>query len=129
MANELKKRIKILPGMHADVGRKVVEWVRDPATRPKTVAELEAQLSGLAVVDTTELGAVVFIETPMSAAIFRLPPRDMVEASIERASSSTFDLADYQLPGYYDTTAKELGISALELFHSRIGDYTTGECE
>ena len=126
----LDKRIEILDGMHAEVGKKMIEWVLHPETRPTTVAQLKSALDGLATIDEQKIKAVQFIDTNPSVALFRLPPKDMVQASVDRAEDPAFNIADYKLPGYYQVTnPSALGLTAIDLFRSRIGDYTTGECE
>ncbi|NKB58017.1 MAG: hypothetical protein GKS00_16970 [Alphaproteobacteria bacterium] len=128
MAKKLKKRVAIVPGKHAIVGAKMIEWVMNPESRPKTVEELREQF-GDAVELSDTLKAVQFIDTNMEIALFRLPPREMVEASFNRAKDPKFELTDYNLPAYYGLKAEDLPMSALELLQSRVGDYTTGECE
>lgn len=129
MPNELKKRVQILDGMHDEIGKKMIEWTLKPNTRPQTIEDLEKQFRNLAKL-SPELKDVMFIDTPPSIALFRLPPKNMVLASLARAEDEDFKITDYKLPGYYgDIDFEERGIDALTLFRSRIGDYTTGECE
>lgn len=125
---KLKKRVQIVPGKHAIVGARMIEWTLDPSTRPTTIEELKEQL-GDAVVLADTLKAVQFIDTNLEIALFRLPPRSMVQASYDRATNPDFDKADYMLPAYYGLDADDLPLSPLELLQSRVGDYTTGECE
>ena len=125
---KLKKRVQIVPGKHAIVGARMIEWTLDPSKRPKTIAELKKQL-GDAVELSDSLKAVQFIDTNPEIALFRLPPRDMVKASYDRANDPKFKKADYTLPAYYGIDADDLPLSPLELLQSRVGDYTTGECE
>ncbi len=106
----------------------MIEWVFDPASRPTTVEQLKEQLGGAVTVDDS-LNAVMFVETPLDVAVFRLPPKEMVQASVDRASSGTFEPGDYPLPDFYQVDAGDLGLDALTLFQSRVGDYSTGQCE
>lgn len=124
MSHHSTKRVRVLPGQHAKLGEKMIEWLLHPSRRPKDIKQLAGQLAGIAELDKV-LKYVEFIDTPMEVAKFRLPPREMVEASLQRAQN--VDIADYGLPDFYGDGA-DPGLTPLELFQSRIGDYTTGEC-
>ena len=130
MPTSTQKRVQIIPGQFSAMGEKVIEWVLDPASRPVTADDLRDQLEDIAVV-TNKVNAVMFVETPDDVALFRLPPKYMVEASEARVTNPGFVMSDYNLPDYYGITdAADLpnNMTPQKLFHSRIGDYTTGEC-
>lgn len=123
-----RKRVQILPGKFPDVGAVMIRWLKEPETRPGTVEELVDQLSGLAQIDTDIIRKVEFIDTPMDTALFRLPPLEMVQATLDWLDNANTTISGYQLPDYYGIDTAELDLTPSELFHSRIGDYTTGEC-
>lgn len=123
-----KKRVTILVDKYPEVGAVFVRWVQDPESRPTNVEELQAQLSGLAEIDTKIIKYVKFVDTPMDTALFRLPPREMVEKTLAWAAGGNTNISGYVLPDYYDIDTSSLNLTPLELFHCRIGDYTTGEC-
>jgi hypothetical protein len=109
---------------HALLGRKVAEWAKDPASRPKTVTEFRQQLldvdPGATIPD--RITGVLFVQPTWDTLVVRLPTKELIEES-ERNMSRT--PAKYKMPDFYSKTS----LSALELLYSRIGDYTISECK
>lgn len=123
-----EKRIKVIQGKYRQVGEIVIRWILEPTSRPQTVAQLRQQLDGYATVDES-LTDVQFVDTPLDVAVFRLPPKEMVEASLARVQSNNFDRSQYRLPSFYGITADNLNLEPLDLFRCRVGDYSTSQCE
>ena len=122
-----EKRVKILPGKHRFVGEKMVKWALGEEPRPKSIEDLKKEL-GDAVELSPVLKKVEFIDTPLETALFRLPPREMVQASRNRVRRSDFEKAEYLLPSFYEVKAEDIALTPEQLFHARVADYTTGEC-
>jgi len=109
---------------YALLGRKVAEWAKDPASRPRTVAEFRKQLldvdKGATIPD--RITGVLFVQPTWDTLVIRLPTKELIEES--EANMNPTD-AIYMVPEFYKNTS----LSALELLYSRIGDYTISECK
>jgi hypothetical protein len=121
-------RLEILD--HAEVGRKIVQWTIDPATRPKDFADFKNQLaSGLRIVDPN-ITKFELVETPPDKVVIRLPEKDMIERAKTEYTHPSFPPYRFPFPGYLPVNLQRVaGITAEELFYSAVGSYTTAECE
>jgi hypothetical protein len=126
------KRVDIID--HALVGRRMVDWTLNRQPRPTTMQEFVTAMTGALTVrdltKTTTFGG--FIDTPLDTLKFRLPPASMIQQAESTYTNPSFDIVNYPLPQYYGVDLnklKQAGLTAAELFYSRVGDYTTQECE
>ena len=112
------------------LGQKMIEWAKDPASRPTTLASFKAMTSGM--IDTSTSGwpakitAVQVIQSSPEVLLIRLPSAEMVQAGIDEASTPS---GKYPLPTFYEEYIS-LGqhTSKLEMLEYRIGDYSMGQC-
>ena len=63
---------------YIEMGRLVAQWATEPATRPADVAELKAQLDGIAVVPD-RIKSVEFVQSTLDHLVLRLPVKEMIE--------------------------------------------------
>ena len=112
-----------------EMGRLVAQWSADPATRPTTIQELREQLDGIAIVPE-RIKSLEFTQSRLDHLVLPLPPRDMVEESIERMSDPMSD-GRYPLPQFYaDHCRPGFGpvMTPLDTLLARIGDHTLAQC-
>ena len=114
---------------YIEMGRVVAQWSADPGTRPTTVQELRDQLDGIAIVPE-RIRTVEFRQSRLDTLVLSLPPREMVEESIERMSDPMSD-GRYPLPQFYaDHCRPGFGpvMTPLDTLLARIGDQTIAQC-
>ena len=112
---------------YAAMGRKVLEWAESEAARPKTIAELKAQLADIATIPD-RLTSIAFVQSTLDSLVIRLPPVEMAREGLERARQLDRD-SDYQEPAFYKDRILGGDIGNLEYFFSRVGDYTIAQCK
>ena len=111
---------------YAAMGRKVLEWAKTPESRPKTVAELKAQLDKIATVPD-RIEEIDFVQSTLSKLYLRLPPVEMAEEGQRRAEELDPQHA-YGEPRFYRDRILGGDVGNLEFFFSRVGDYTIAQC-
>ena len=84
---------------YIEFGRLVAQWATEPATRPSTVAELRLQLDGIAVLPD-RIKTISFTQSGSDHLDLSLPPREIVEESLERVTDPLADGQD-PLPQFY----------------------------
>lgn len=112
-------RIEILD--YQALGRKIVEWASDSATRPATVEEFKAQLDQIAIVPD-RIKSVTFVQPDLENLILRLPDYEMFKDS-KSIVDAMAAISEYPLPSFYAAAS-----TPEELQYSRIGDYTIAQC-
>lgn len=114
---------------YIELGRLVVDWTRNEDARPATVAELAAQLDGIAKVPET-FKEVRFVEGKSDVLVIRLPERTVTDQTMATVESLLVS-EPYMLPKFYDDIYhKHFGpvMSPLDIFLARVGDYTIAQC-
>ena len=65
-------RIKVLD--YQGLGRKFIQWARDPDTRPATLAQLTEQTKGMVDPLPDYIKALMFVQSDKEVLLLRLPP-------------------------------------------------------
>jgi hypothetical protein len=111
-----------------ELGKLVVLWTLDPASRPRTLAELRDQLRGIAVVPEV-VESFGFCESRLGHLAIRLPSRDLLRENVAR-HDDPYHL-DYPIPQFYADHFRP-GIapvlSPLDMLLARIGDHSLAPC-
>jgi Animal haem peroxidase len=84
---------------YIELGRLVAQWATEPASRPASLDDLRSQLDGIAVLPPS-VRSFEFTEATLDHLVLRLPPSEVVEAEIERATDPMAD-GRYPLPQFY----------------------------
>jgi hypothetical protein len=120
----------------AAMGRKILEWTLDRATRPTAMdgpGGFKDQLKDiLEIKDPSTVTKFQIIDTPTDTVVIKLPPADIIVQARDQYSDPDFPVENYPFPPYYPidmVKLKQMGITAETLFLSAVGDYTTTECE
>lgn len=114
---------------HIEMGRVVAQWSVDPSSRPRTIGELRQQLEGIAIVPE-RIRSVEFVQGTLDHLVLRLPAREMIEESVERAADPLDD-GRHPLPQFYaDHFRPGFGpvMTPLDLLLARVGDCTISQC-
>jgi hypothetical protein len=114
---------------YIELGRLVAQWATEPATRPATIDELRLQLDGIAVLPD-RIRTFAFGESTLDHLVLALPPKEIVEESLERATDPLGD-STYPLPQFYaDHYRPGFGpvMTPLDTLLARVADYTLAEC-
>ena len=114
---------------YIEIGRLVAEWAADPASRPKDLGALKAQLAGVAVIPE-RIKSVEFVQSTLDHLIIRLPAREMIEESVERMSDPMAS-GRYPMPQFYaDHCRPGFGpvMTPLDTLLARVGDHTIAQC-
>ncbi len=125
---------RITVGNYPQFGRQIVEWSKmDPEDRPKTIGEVRKQLCDANVEFPPERfkdeDPVRFVQSQKEGEwLVRLPPLEMVEASLKQIESGAGEYLKEYMPEFYtDYVCKGHSYDA-DLLYSRIADYTVGQC-
>jgi hypothetical protein len=113
---------------HIEMGRVAAQWASDPASRPKSVAELRAQLDGIAVVPD-RIKSVEFAQGSLDRLVVQLPAKEMLEESLERMTDPF--ASHYPLPQFYaDHFRPGFGpvMTPLDTLLARVGDHAIAQC-
>lgn len=108
---------------YVEMGRIVVDWARDPSTRPRTVSELASQLDGIATVPKG-FKNIAFVQNDGETLFLRLPEAPILEESMSEAEDE-FSLRQYPLPYFYrDYFDPGFGpvMTTLDTLLARLGD-------
>lgn len=116
---------------HAKLGALVKNWSKDPASRPKTLAEFKTKLSnaGIGFDLDDHITTLSFRTHASNELVIRLPPADMIAEHEQRLSTQ-----GYSLPPFYGTVTAEGAqpganfAAKLDFDNARIGDYTIANC-
>lgn len=114
---------------YIELGRLVAQWATEPATRPASLAELRVQLDGIAVLPE-RIKSFEFTQSTLDHLVIALPPQQVVEESLERATDPLGD-ARYPLPQFYaDHYRPGFGpvMTPLDTLLARVADYSIAEC-
>ncbi len=114
---------------YIEMGRLVALWAADPASRPRNVAALRAQLAGIAVLPE-RLKTVEFVESTLDHLVVRLPVKEMIEESLDQVTDPMGN-GRYPLPQFYaDHYRPGFGpvMTPLDTLLARIGDSTIAQC-
>jgi hypothetical protein len=114
---------------YIEMGRLVAQWATEPASRPADVAALKAQLEGIALVPD-RIKTVEFVQGTLDHLVLRLPAKEMIEESLERATDPMGDgqiplpqfYADHYRPGFGPV------MTPLDTLLARVGDHTIAQC-
>src|SRR6266404_4874140 len=60
------------------IGRKIIDWTLDPATRPKTFVEFKQQMAGRLDVVDPQITKFQLVDTPADTIVIRLPEKGMI---------------------------------------------------
>lgn len=111
-----------------EAGAKVVEWARNPASRPRDIEEFRAQLDQLVDVPA-RFKEIQIVQGYDHVFFLRLPPKNQVTQSQEDIESGDIGLSDYGLPDFYvDAFKNPDAFDQRSFFFSRIADYTIRGC-
>jgi hypothetical protein len=114
---------------YIELGRVVAQWATEPATRPRTVAELRLQLDGIAVLPD-RIRTIEFTQSSLDHLVLALPAQAVVEDSLERVTDPLGE-SRYPLPQFYaDHYRPGFGpvMTPLDTLLARVGDYTIAQC-
>ena len=114
---------------YIEMGRLVADWAADPASRPRTLGALKAQLAGIAVIPE-RIRSVEFVQSTLDHLVIRLPAKEMIEESVERMSDP-MGTGRYPLPQFYaDHCRPGFGpvMTPLDTLLARVGDHTIAQC-
>jgi hypothetical protein len=116
------------------IGRKIIDWTLDPATRPKTFVEFKQQMAGRLDVVDPQITKFQLVDTPADTIVIRLPEKGMIgQAKMKYTNTNPpFPPDQFPFPSYLPIDFQQLaqqGITAEELFYRAVGGYTTAECE
>ena len=111
------------------LGEIVRQWVDDPGSRPKDVADLRRQLNGVASVPPC-ISEIEFCQGSQEKLVLRLPAKTMLEDSIDAANDPVLPDPD-PLPQFYEDFFRPRHAPVthpLDLLYSRIADYAISQC-
>jgi hypothetical protein len=114
---------------YIELGRLVAQWATEPASRPADVAALKAQLDGIAEVPD-RIRRVKFVQSSLDELVVCLPPKEMIEESLERTTDPMGD-GHYPLPQFYaDHYRPGFGpvMTPLDILLARVGDHSIAPC-
>jgi hypothetical protein len=114
---------------YIELGRLVADWTRNPQTRPGCIADLVAQLDGIARVPDN-FKDVKFVDGAVDTLVIRLPEKGVMQETMTSLESPL--VGDrYPLPKFYDDIYhRHFGpeMTSLDTFLARMGDYTIAQC-
>lgn len=110
------------------VGRRVVEWAQNPASRPRDIEEFKAQLAGLVEVPA-RYKEIQIVQGYDHVFFLRLPPKNQVTQSKKQLDTEDNDMRKYGIPEFYlDAILDSQSFNRETFFYSRIADYTIRGC-
>ncbi|MEM7250207.1 MAG: hypothetical protein AAF493_02215 [Pseudomonadota bacterium] len=140
-----QKPFKVPDEMMEQFGLMLAGWVLEPESRPTNLDELESQLAtgqraaGLSgnkrLIDRDRIKRVRFIDIDDDELVFALPSETCIRAMIDWAKGRS--AGEYPaLPSFYGANDGDRvdprrirAKTAVELYYSRLSDYTTAFCE
>lgn len=110
-------------GDYIELGRILVEWTRDPASRPGSVAELNRQLDGIATIPR-RIKKIAFVQNDEDTLYIRLPDETLLTQTLDdlrddcsgRLCHIPYFYRDYLDPGFGPV------MSSYETLLARLGD-------
>lgn len=109
---------------HKALGQLVSDYATGTKPWPETLAALKSELAGIATVPD-HLKALQVIQPSEEVLLLRLPPRRMIEQSLENYSTGDGATGPYPLPGFYDDGDT---LSNSDFLLHRVADYTIAVC-
>jgi hypothetical protein len=127
VAKPLIPRIEVTD--YIEMGRLAAQWAADPGSRPRDVAELRRQVTGIATVPE-RITSIAFAQSTPEHLVLALPATEMLEEGIERVTDPVGDCR-YPLPQFYaDHCRPGFGpvMTPLDMLFARVGDYAIAQC-
>ncbi len=121
MTEELKK---VEVHDHQAFGQLIADYATGARPWPETLDALKSALDGIATVPDN-LRALQVIQPSEEVLLLRLPPRRMIEQSLEHFGSGDGATGTYPLPGFY---AEGGTLSNADFLLNRVADYTIAVC-
>jgi hypothetical protein len=117
------ERTTIQVADYIELGKFILEWTRDPLSRPDSIDALARQLSGIAVIPR-RLKAIAFVQDDDETLYIRLPSPALLAEQMEEALDDCSG-RQYQMPYFYrDYFDPGFGpvMSPSETLLARLGD-------
>ena len=114
---------------YIELGRLVVEWAMDPASRPRDVPALTKQLADIALLPG-RVRTIEFVQGTPEHLVIPLPARAVIAAVLDRMSDPMGN-PRYQVPQFYaDHCRPGFGpvMTPLDTLLARMGDQTIAQC-
>ncbi|TPE52539.1 hypothetical protein [Amaricoccus solimangrovi] len=108
---------------YIELGKLMVEWTRDPTSRPTSVAELARQLAGIAVIPR-RVKRIAFVQNDEETLYVRLPEEALLGERVEEMMDDCSGRL-YRMPYFYrDFFDPGFGpvMSSYETLLARLGD-------
>lgn len=118
-------RINVLN--HRRLGQKMIKWATEPETRPENLPRFIAEVEGMIELPLPSwIKGLQFVQSNTEVLLIRLPPKEIVEDTLERIASGT---GKYPFPAFYeDFILQESDHDQRAIFEFRVGDYTIAHC-
>jgi hypothetical protein len=108
------------------LGKKFIEWSLDADARPKDLAELEVQLTGIVAFPLPDyIKSLLIIQGGKDVLLLRLPPAELIQDTLDETSTGG---GAYPLPGFYREKFEGSPVDNKTFFEFRVGDYTIAHC-
>ena len=119
-------RIEIVD--HIALGKLIVRWAKNAATRPTDMAGMRTALDQIALIPS-RITNLTYVQSDLQTMLVRLPNADMVVESEDEMRSKPTLL--YPVPSFYaDKVCTDgAGMANLDFLYSRIADYTIAQCK
>ena len=119
-------RINILN--YQALGQKMIQWAKDPTTRPRDLIEFETQLAGILQFPLPSyIKSLLIVQNTKDLLLIRLPPAELVDDTLTSVAQGGL----YPLPSFYeDRLVRETADTKNNkaFFEFRVGDYTLAHC-
>jgi hypothetical protein len=109
------------------LGQKMIKWATDRESRPETLPEFVREVDGIIELPLPAwIKGLQFVQSNNETLLIRLPPKEVVEDSLERIAAGT---GRYPFPNFYEQFILEEGEHDQQaIFEFRVGDYTIAHC-
>src|SRR5215467_10826391 len=90
-------RINVLN--YQTLGQKMIQWAKDPNSRPRDLTEFEAQLAGILEFPLPSyIKSLLIVQNTKDLLLIRLPPAELVDDTLTSVAIGS----SYPLPNFYD---------------------------
>lgn len=109
------------------LGQNMIKWALDAETRPENLPQFVAAVDGMIELPLPSwIKGLQFVQSNTEVLMIRLPPKEVVEDTLERIASGT---GKYPFPNFYEQFILQDGDhDQRAIFEFRVGDYTIAHC-